>query len=134
MEGNFAVLFGSNRVSVQALGRYNLIQIIKYASSCNANVKKHALAFLLKLCAFDEAEGFAASVSERRIVTLLKNRYPREMRSSFLVYPLRNEIGHLPERMTGKSRKELEALEEAIRTNRQRSSTLSGSRNNNHRQ
>ncbi len=117
-------------IPLNALGKRNLIEIVKYAAKRDGNVKKHALAFLLKLYAFDDAEEFATTMSERRIINLLRNRYPGEMRSNSIGHLLRMDIRHQPARISNKSQQELDALQKAIEKNRQKYRIQGGRVNN----
>lgn len=117
-------------IPLNALGKRNLIEIVKYAAKRDGNVRKHALAFLLKLYAFDDAEEFATTMSERRIINLLRNRYPGEVRSNSIGYLLRMDIRHQPGRISNKSQQELDALQKAMEKNRQKYRIPGGRANN----
>ncbi|MBO4304050.1 MAG: protein kinase [Lentisphaeria bacterium] len=99
-----------------ALGRRNLVHLSHCGAERSDALKKERFAFLLKLCAFEEAGKAAENMEEKELADDLAKLYPGEIRNSSQLLLLGADLRHLPrEQRTSALREEYRLLQEAVK-------------------
>ena len=116
IQDQYVTTHQKKKLRLPALGRGNLVHLSRWGAERDDALKKGHFAFLLKLCAFREAEKAAEGKEEKELAEELKKLYPGEIRNPSHLLLLEADLKHLPrEERTSALREEYRLLQEAVK-------------------